>query len=447
MTTDHTKGLNTQPYKGTRDFYPEDKRVQNYIFRIMREVSERFGYEEYDAPLLEETALYRAKSGEEIVNEQTYSFLDRGGRDVTIRPEMTPTLARMVAQKRKELIFPIRWYSIPNLWRYEKPQRGRVREHWQLNVDIYGVSDVTAEFEVLSVVTGIMEGYGANREMFKIRVSNRRLLSSFYENVLKISEDVALRISKIIDRKEKVSEAELKEMLSEHLNEKQVVLLLEFLELRSVSELSRFGETLLASKGAQELVKLFEFSKDSPVAPYLVFDPTIVRGFDYYTGVVFEVFDTNPKNTRSLFGGGRYDKLLSIFGVPDLSGFGFGMGDVTIRDFLEVHKLLPKHDFADQVYMTVFSSKLRQDSYKLAQKLRQEELHVVVELDDIKLDKQLKYAHRRRIPYVLIYGPDEKENEVVLVKDMKQTSQKKVSLSEIARYLKGKLSSLQTVTE
>src|ERR1700685_3894259 len=171
--------LSTQPYKGARDFYPEDERVQKYMFEKIRQVVELFGYEEYNAPILEPLEIYLAKTGEEIVNEQTYVFEDRGGRKVVIRPEMTPTVSRMVAARRQELAYPLRWYSIPNLWRYERPQKGRLREHWQLNVDVFGIEDLTAEHEIITVADHIMRGFGAKRDMYAIKLNSRKLTDSF----------------------------------------------------------------------------------------------------------------------------------------------------------------------------------------------------------------------------------------------------------------------------
>lgn len=247
--------LETGPYKGVRDFYPEEMMVQNYIFKKWRETAEKFGYVEYGASILEPTEIYTEKSGREIINEQTFTFTDRGGRSVTLRPEMTPTLARMVAARRRNLKFPLRWYSIPNLFRYERPQRGRKREHWQLNCDLLGIRDVEGEKEIISLAYAIMKNFGAKDKDFEIRINN--------------------------------------------------------------SNIDRFKE----------------------IAPNLVFDSSLARGQTYYTGMVFEIFDTNKENSRALFGGGRYDNLLEIFDVDPIPAVGFGMGDITINDFLETHKL------------------------------------------------------------------------------------------------------------
>jgi histidyl-tRNA synthetase len=283
--------LGTDPYKGVRDFYPEDMAIQNYIFKIWREVVESFEYVEYSASILEPSELYKSKTSEEIVNEQMFTFTDRGGREVALRPEMTPTLARMVAARRRNLKFPLRWYSIPNVFRYERPQRGRRREHWQLNCDLIGIAGVEAEIEIISLAHAIMKAFGAKDEDFEIQVNSRKA----------IPEGVTMETIRKIDRGEELD-----------------ISIDETLEIRTLLEkLNR---------------------KDIQNAK---FNPKIVRGFDYYTGMVFEVFDTHEENRRSLFGGGRYDNLLEIFDVEPIPAVGFGMGDITIRDFLETHKLKP----------------------------------------------------------------------------------------------------------
>src|SRR4051812_49228308 len=200
--------LSTQPYKGARDFYPEDKRLQKYMFSKWREVAERYGYEEYDAPILEPLEIYLAKTGDEIVNEQTYVFEDRGGRKVVIRPEMTPTVSRMVAARRQELGYPLRWYSIPNLWRYERPQKGRLREHWQYNVDIFGVEDTGAEAEVIALVDSVFKAFGASHEMYEIRLNHRGLIDYLLVDYLGLNEKDRHAIGKLIDRFHKMSRSD-----------------------------------------------------------------------------------------------------------------------------------------------------------------------------------------------------------------------------------------------
>ncbi|HYV33618.1 MAG TPA: ATP phosphoribosyltransferase regulatory subunit, partial [Candidatus Limnocylindria bacterium] len=272
------KKLSLEPYKGTRDFYPQDQFVQNYIFGVWKKVVESYGYLEYNASILEETELYRAKSGEEIVGEQTYSFKDRGDREVTIRPEMTPTVARMVAQKRRELTFPLRWYSIPNLFRYERPQRGRLREHWQLNVDMFGVDSVEADVEIISLAYDIMMSFGAKPEQFIIRLNNRRALSKMLEK-MGLNEEKQRAFRTLLDKKNKIKD----------FDEQAIALLGKPFNISAMQD-EEIGNliNLLAKRGITN-------------AQY---DPYLVRGFDYYTGTVFELYDTNPENPRALFGGG-----------------------------------------------------------------------------------------------------------------------------------------------
>ncbi|KKT12874.1 MAG: Histidyl-tRNA synthetase [Parcubacteria group bacterium GW2011_GWC1_43_30] len=281
--------LGTDPYKGVRDFYPEDMAIQNYIFNTWRKVAEKFEYVEYGASILEPAELYKGKTSEEIVNDQTFSFTDRGGREVILRPEMTPTLARMIAAERKSLKFPLRWFSIPNVFRYERPQRGRRREHWQLNCDLLGIPGIEADVEIISLAHAILRAFGAEEKDFEIRINSRKALP----------KGVSMETIRKIDKGEEVG-----------------------IEVRETDEI-RSVLDLLEKKGIKNAR----------------FNQKIVRGFDYYTGIVFEVFDTNPDNPRSLFGGGRYDNLLEIFDVDPIPAVGFGMGDITLRDFLETHKL------------------------------------------------------------------------------------------------------------
>jgi histidyl-tRNA synthetase len=309
--------LSTEPYKGVRDFYPEDMKIRKEIFKTWREVLENRNYEEYDASVLEPAELYKSKTSSEIVNEQTFSFTDRGDREVVLRPEMTPTLARMVAARRRTLKFPLRWYSIPNVFRYERPQRGRKREHWQLNCDLMGISGTEAEVEIISIVHSLMMAFGAKDTDFEIRINSRKLLQEAYSPILK-DPSKPEEMFRLIDRKEKMSEEEFD-------SEWQKLFTGPFKE-------TKFTDSPRLAEVMQKLESIGVKSK---------FSPSVTRGFDYYTDIVFEVFDTNPENNRSLFGGGRYDNLLELFGVEPVPTVGFGMGDITFQDFLETHKLGP----------------------------------------------------------------------------------------------------------
>ncbi len=427
----NTKKLSLEPYKGTRDFYPQDQFVQNYIFSVWRKVVESYGYLEYGASILEETELYKAKSGDEIVNEQTYTFTDRGGRDVTIRPEMTPTVARMVAQKRKELSFPLRWYSIPNLFRYERPQRGRLREHWQLNVDMFGVDGIDADIEIISLAHDAMRAFGATAEQFVIRINNRKFLNFLLREVLGLNPEQSQAVSKIMDKKDKISSADVDEMVKEKMggSEKSVDVAnfinrgLDFFEDSKYKNSEEYKELMSVQ---QALVK--KGIKNA------VIDEMLVRGFDYYTGTVFEMYDTNPKNPRALFGGGRYDDLVGIFGVEKVTGIGFGWGDVTTRDFLETYNLLPPYQPPVKLYICHLENYL-EAANKLASNLREQGLAVAVDLTDRKVSAQVKTADKEKIPFVLVVGEEEVKSGKYKVKSLKESAEKELSQQEILNFI------------
>lgn len=419
--------LSTQPYKGSRDFYPEDMRIREYIFNTWKRVCERYGYEMYDGPFLESSEIYEAKSGEEIVKEELYSFVDKGNRKVAIRPEMTPTLARMVAGKYKELARPIRWFSIPNLWRYEKPQRGRLREHFQLNVDTFGTTGIEADFEIISLLIGILLEFGAKEGMFEVRINNRKLMEDLYEKV-GIEKSKYLRIGKIIDKKLKLSVADFKKTLGENISEQQVNTLCQYLD-NPLEVLNVLGDTSQGAKEVKALFKLLEYSK---LDKYIKHDITLMRGFDYYTGNVFELFDINPINSRSLGGGGRYDDLVELFIDEKIPGVGFGMGDVTMKDFLTTWNLLPTTESDCEYLITVWPGDTEnyfKASLNVANTLRDRKKNTQLWLEkNTKVDKQLKYADRKGTKYAVIIGESEIKDKSITIKNLKSGKQETKSL-------------------
>jgi histidyl-tRNA synthetase len=372
--------LSTDSYKGVRDFYPEDMAIQNQIFDIWRGVAEKYGYQEYTASVLESADLYRAKSGEEIVNEQTYTFKDRGNREVTLRPEMTPTVARMVAGKKRELAFPLRWFSIPNLFRYEQPQRGRLREHWQLNVDIFGVDNLQAEVEIIQMAYDITLGYGLKPTDFEVRINNRKLMNYITRDVFKLDEEKAKKLSKLIDKNEKLPKDTFELLAQEILNDKSQ----QFLTLINSSNFEEFTTILQQTKeeheGLREIKSVIE-SLEKLGITNARFDQTLMRGFDYYTGIVFEVFDKNPLNRRSVFGGGRYDDLLSLFGGDKVPAFGFGAGDVVARDLMETYGKIDKNNepSSADIYLCLLSKDVAEFAQDLAQDIRNKGKRVAID--------------------------------------------------------------------
>lgn len=424
--------LSTQPYKGARDFYPEDKRLQKFMFGRMRQVVEQYGYEEYDAPILESLDLYLAKTGEEIVNEQTYTFTDRGDRKVAIRPEMTPTVSRMVAAKRQELPYPLRWYSIPNLWRYERPQRGRLREHWQLNVDVFGLKGLEAEHEVIMVADAILQAFHASRDSYVIKLNSRKLMNDVFEDYLKVDKQQAHDLAKLIDRMHKMEAKEFKAAVEDVAKSHTVSdSLIHLLQAKEITDLPAELQKHDSLKDLQALHKLLQASG----LTNSVFDITLMRGFDYYTDIVFEVFDTHPDNNRSMFGGGRYDGLVGLFGVEPVPTVGFGMGDVTLQNFLETHKLLPDIKPEADLYVVLIG-----DVYERAQpvlkELRQSGFNVVVDSTGRKADKQIKTADKKGLNKVLFIGEQELQDNHFSYKDLQSGDAQDVSLQQLIDQLK-----------
>ncbi len=413
------KKLGTDSYKGVRDFYPRGKFVHNYILETMSRVCERSGYENYDASILEPSELYRSKAAEneEIINDQTYTFTDRGGREVTLRPEMTPTVARMIAGKKRELSFPVRWYSIPNVFRYERPQRGRLREHWQLNADIFGADGIDAEVDNIALAYNIMKEFGADDTDFEIRLNDRQLLNNVFDS-LDLDFEQRQNTMRIMDKKAKISAKEFSTELQKFLGEK-------------TKETIAKIETTHSNVRLEELVsKLSKLGINNTVI-----DTSTVRGFNYYTGVVFEVFDTDPDNNRSMFGGGRYDNLTEMFGVEQICGFGFGMGDVTMQNFLESHNLLPKYVPATELIICVLDMTHVNKAQELAQTLRKQDINVAVNFSGKKLGDQIKAADKAGVPFIIPFGEKEASSDKVTIKHLESREEKELSASEIADFI------------
>ena len=434
--SESTQKLSTEAYKGVRDFYPADFAVEQYIFGVWRDTCKKFGYEEYAASILEPSELYKSKTSEEIVSEQTYTFKDRGDREVTLRPEMTPTVARMIAGRRKTLFFPVRWFSIPNLFRYERPQRGRLREHFQLNADIFGLPGIEAETEVLSLAYEIMRTFGVKDESFEIRINSRKVMNYIIGTLFgKIGGD-AQKVAQLVDRRSKMAKEVFEKSMSELLGEKDA-LLLTLLNSKNFEEfVSHLPENKELSEGLGELKALIGALEALGIANVL-FDQTLMRGFDYYTGIVFEVFDRNPANPRALFGGGRYDNLLNMFGVEKIPTVGFGMGDVTIRDVLETYNLLPKDLPAPaDLYLSATDKSWIGYASDLAQNLRRAGVRVLVDHSDGKVGTKVKNADRAKIPFFTLIGEAEKNSGNIRVKNLLTGKENALAEDKIAEFVK-----------
>ena len=424
--------LSTQPYKGARDFYPEDKRLQNYIFNTWKKICERYGYEEYTAPVLEPIDIFASKTSDEIVNEQTYSFTDRGGRTVVMRPEMTPSVSRMVAGRRQELAYPIRWYSIPDCWRYERPQRGRNRQFWQLNVDMFGVGTVDADLEIISLADAIMKEFGATEKMYQIKVNSRKLINLIMSQYLALDATEAKQMVQLFDKKGKLKPAEFVERAKQIFKkEEQKDGLTKLSILLKAESLADLPEVLRDSQAVKEVQVLFTLLGEHQVNA-ATFDITLMRGFDYYTDIVFEVFDLDPENNRAMFGGGRYDGLVGAFGVDPIATVGFGMGDAPIENFLDSHNLLPKLVSSTQIYTVVIGDVLK-EAQDIVRQLRTKGVNVAIDLTDRKPDKQIKAALKMGVPYLLFVGEDEIKNKKFILRNVETQKEDVLTVGEVVK--------------
>lgn len=409
--------LSTQPYKGARDFYPEDKRIQKYMFAKIREVAEKFGYQEYDAPLLEPIELYQAKTGDEIVNEQTYSFVDRGGRKVAIRPEMTPSVSRMVAGRRQELAYPLRLYNIGQRWRYERPQRGRNREFWQADVDLFGVEGPEGDAEIIQIADAIMKSLGAGPDTYKININSRQaMVKSLAE--IGVAEGELFEVYKLIDKMPKLEQGQFESMLAEKLGQERAGKLRSFLD---------------SDQPPESVAWILDMVKTTGVGS-AHYEPSAVRGLDYYTDIVFEVFDTNPENFRSMFGGGRYDGLVGLFGVEPMPTVGFAVGDVTLQNFLKSHNLLPDLG-PEAAAVAILVGDVYQKSQETLDRLREAGVKVAVDPTGRKLDSKIKSAVKSGIRFAIFVGEKELDSGQFTLRDLNSGDEQNLALEQLIQKL------------
>ncbi len=405
--------------KGTRDFYPEKMALRRWMFDIIRDVSTRFGYQEYEGPCLEFIDLYAAKSGEELVKEQAYVFSSHGDDLLTLRPELTPTLARMVAQKQYEIPFPLRWWSVGPFWRYEKPQQGRTREFYQWNIDLVGTDTAAADAEIVAIAATFLKQTGLSPNQVKIFINNRRLMDQAF-STLQIDKDLRPKVFRIVDKLDKLDRKEWRQFaLDSGLSESQV------------DGLSALLENQDLWKESEELVEFFKLIKSFGIEEYIAFNPKVIRGLDYYTGTVFEAFELGGQS-RAILGGGRYDNLVADVGGNCLPGVGFAMGDVVIELVLKDAGVIPA-DLGDkpQVLVTVFDENTLLGSLRAAEAIRDAGFRTVLFPDVDKMGKQFKYADKLDIPVAVIIGPDELAANKVAIKNLKTRKQETVDRGEM----------------
>jgi histidyl-tRNA synthetase len=409
--------------KGARDYYPEDMARRVWLYNHLREVSESFGYQEYDGPFLEKIDLYAAKSGEELVKKQSFVFQDRNGEDITLRPELTPSLARMVAQKQGELAYPLRWWSFGPFWRYEQPGRGRSREFFQWNIDLIGVDTPEADAELVSIAASFLQRVGLTPDLVQIRVNNRKLMDAQFEK-LGIAIELKSEVLHLIDRRDK--------MTPENWEINALGIGLKPQELKDL-------KSILANpdlwREYQDFNRFFNLLEVMGYRDYVTYDPQIIRGLDYYTGMVFEAY--SPDGGRAVLGGGHYGNLVSAVGGDQLPGVGFAMGDMMVSVLLEKFGKFPAYQpLKARTMMTVFDLPLMPQSFALASQLRNAGIPVVCYPEIAKLPKQLKLADKLGIRIALIVGPDEAANGSVTVKDLAKRTQETIFQSQLVERIR-----------
>lgn len=417
----------TKGVRGTRDFYPEDMRIRNWLFDNFQSAARSHGFEEYDSPVLEHEELYTRKQGEEIT-QQLYNFEDKGGRKVALRPEMTPSLARMVMARAGALPTPIKWFSIPQCWRYERTQRGRGREHYQWNVDIWGSDAIQADAELLSVLVSFFEGVGLNADDLVIRISSRKVLEEVLGS-LGISGDAFAATCIIVDKMDKLPAETVEQQLSEQgLNSDAIAAIQSTLGLSDLDSLaSALGED---SEAVAELATLFDLVDAYEISDWVEFDASVVRGLAYYTGPVFEAHDRAGK-LRAICGGGRYDRLLSSLGGNDMPATGFGFGDMVIMELLNEKGLIPELPSGNQDIVIAIDEDLRSAAMSVATKLRASGRLVDLVLEDKRMKWAFRHAERTGAQRLVMVMPDEWAAGNVRIKELESGEESDVAVGDL----------------
>ncbi len=409
-----------RPVKGTRDFYPEEMALRMWLYGQVKAASQKFGYQEWEAPLIELLELYAAKSGDELVKEQSFVFADRGGDTITLRPELTPSLARMVAQKQRELPKPIRWWSFGPFWRYERPQKGRTREFFQWNIDLIGVNSAYADAELVAVAAEFLKSVGLSAQQIVIKVNNRQLMEEQIAR-LGVTANRIEGIYRLIDKLDKLPAEKWRAYGIDDIG----------LSAEQIDRLSTLLNNRDLWKESAALTAFFNAIDDLGVGDYVEYDPSIIRGLAYYTGVVFEARDRSGE-FRAILGGGRYDNLVGDVGGEPMGGIGFAMGDVVISLMLEQLGLRPRlRPNPADVLVTIFDSALARAAAKVAAQLRAGGVKTELYPDAVKLDKQLKYANAQAIPIAVIIGPDEATQGQATLRDLRSGQQQIVGQDQI----------------
>ncbi len=431
--------LSNKPPKGTSDWFPEEYAVRKYIFDTWRRVNGQFGYREYLTPILETADIYRAKSGEDVGGKELLVIEDRAGRELAMRPEMTPSVTRMVSRVYMQEPKPLRLFSIANFWRNERPQRGRNREFWQLNTDIFGSTSLNADLEILQISLEIMLAFNPPEKAFVMHLNHRHLVDAVLRDMVGVPAEHTTQAMRTLDKFEKLRRDDFVGLLGKlDLSQEQIDQLVNFMECQTIHDLLALFPGIDEMQGFQEANQVVETLTEAGYGDWINFKTSMIRGFDYYDGMIFEVFDNHPDNNRAMYGGGRYNGLGLLFGKQNIPAVGVAPGDETTKLFLESWGLTPDHVSKNKaIYVPLLDDSLKTAVDALARKLRDAGLIVEVGLDVQNFRKMFDYANKRAFQYVIIMGTNEAAQGVVALKDMVSGDQNTMTDAEAIAVLKG----------
>ena len=427
--------LSNLPYRGTTDLFGIELKKRQYIFNVWRQTCLNFGFQEYLTPLLEPAIIYETKSGEDVGKKQLYTLTDLKGRRLAIRPEMTPSVIRLVSRIYSSAPKPLRLFSIANFMRNERPQKGRSREFWQLNADIFGSESNLSDTEIISLALSIMNNFKAPSGSFSLYINDRRIVDQVLIDIVGLKKDQTSSIGRILDKFKKLERPDFSQALTDlGLNSKQIETIVSFLKSDASNLVTNFPQ-LKDNPGYQNITQLIKNIKQIPLAENVIFQPSIIRGLDYYDDMVFEVFDNHPENNRSLFGGGRYNGLADIFGGQNIPAVGFAPGDITTKLFLEQNDLFPKDQISISVFLPVLDEKLIQATFSLASQLRSLNLPIVTSTEVTPLTKALQHAGKQKFSFILILGEKEVEQKQITIKNLETGDQQTLPLDQLIQKL------------
>lgn len=424
-----TAKLSNHPPKGTSDWLPQEFAIRQHIFETWRRVNREFGYQEYLTPILETADIYRAKSGADVGGKELMTMIDRAGRELAIRPEMTPSVTRMVSRFYRQASKPLRLFSIANFWRNERPQRGRNREFWQLNSDIFGSNSINADIETLQLALHLMLSFNPPPGAFTLHLSHRHLIDTILIDIADVPDEVHIPTVRLLDKFQKLRLDAFHHSLKElGLGQESIDHLTRFMQSQNAGQLLAAFPQLAEAAGYREITHIFTTLKAVGYGDWIAFNPGLIRGFDYYDGMVFEIFDNHPDNNRSMFGGGRYNGLANIFGSEDIPAIGFAIGDETTRLFLKSWELVPDYLMENRaIFLPLLDAALANVATKLVVDLREAALPVEQGLETQSFRQALKYANKKRFPYVIILGSNEVSQGLVGLKNMQTGEQESLT--------------------